>query len=286
MLSINPGSAAVRLNVPDWQAFQDSLRYILYLIGPKQNHILFGVAAAALIPTLIVRRTRAFALWSLLMVLLAVPWGLRLGPFRPDHMAIVLFIPAAALLAGGLVWLADWLGDHTRQWAGIILFVLLGAGALGWGAWQTRDILNPVTVLTDTADAQALEWVAQYIPVEARFFANTTIWQYNVYRGVDGGYWITPLTRRFSLAMPGLYGYAERETAQQWQGWMERANAIKNCDADFWGLVQDAGLDHLYVHQGRGSLQPAALKECNGLELLYQVDGVEIYAISRPDPGS
>jgi len=286
MLSVNPGSAAVRLNVPDWQAFQDSLRYILYLVGPKYNHILFGIAAAALVPALIVRRTRGFALWALLMAVLSVPWGLRLGPFRPDHMAIVLFIPASVLLGGGLVWLADWVSAQTRQWVGIVLFVLLGAGALAWGGWQTRDILNPVTVLADAADAQALDWIAHFIPEDARFFANTTVWQYNVYRGVDGAYWITPITRRFSLAMPGLYGYAERETVQQWQGWMERAGQVKSCDADFWALVQDAGLDHLYLHQGRGTLQPTALSGCTGLDLLYQVDGVEIYKIHRSIPDS
>jgi len=224
---------------------------------------------------------RAFALWALLMTLLAVPWGLRLGPFRPDHLAIVLFIPAAALLGGGVVGLADWAAQHTRPWVANLGLALLVMWVVGWGAWNTRAILNPVTLLADAADAQAIEWLAENTPADARFFANTTIWQYNTYRGVDGGYWITPLTRRFSLAMPGLYGYAAHDTVLQWQAWMEAGSHLKSCNQDFWALIGDADLDYIYLHANRGSLQPTALEGCAGVELIYKDAEVYIYKITK-----
>jgi cell shape-determining protein MreD len=42
----------------------------------------------------------SFALWSLALAALAMPWGVALRPFRPDHFAIVLFLPVALLGAG------------------------------------------------------------------------------------------------------------------------------------------------------------------------------------------
>ncbi len=214
----------------------NSYQYILYLLGPTHNYYMMGGAVLGIIIAWWYKRLRSLALWSLLMVLLSSPWGLRFGPFRPDHMAIVLFIPASLLLSFTWVKLTDWIQRWTRPWIGKTIFVLGVAVILGWGAWQTKSVVNSVTVLANQADWNALDWIDENTPLDARFLTNTTIWQFQTYRGVDGGYWIIPETGRFALALPGLYGYGNAEEKEDWVNWMERASVVHACDDGLWSL--------------------------------------------------
>lgn len=258
-------------------------RYILYLLGPLHNEVLLGIAGVGLILALFRRATRPLAVWGLLLGLLTLPWGLRLDPFRPDHMAIVLFLPAA-LLIGALY--SNALGLTARlRWAwlrvGLQGALLLAAlGLTGWGAWSTRDVLNPSTIFTDAADVQALNWVAENTPEDARFLFNTTIWMGEMYRGVDGGYWIQPVTGRGTILPPVLYTYGAPDYIAQINDWSARASRLTGCDEDFWSLVQDAKINFVYIHEGQGSLQPAALVNCPQLVQVYRRDRVYIYEIN------
>jgi hypothetical protein len=282
MLASHQAVTTIKVAVPSKQDFLKSFDYILYLMGPTHNYILLGLAAAGLVLSWFQKKSRGLALWASLMLVLSIPWGLKLGPFRPDHMAIVLFIPASCLLANGLVWLTDFL---TKRFNKAVLFsILLIATSLFlliWGAWHTRDIINPVTVLTDNADLAALNWIKVNTPDESRFLANTTGWQYATYRGVDGGYWITPLTRRYSVAMPSFYGYAAPDQRALWVDWIARASNLTSCDENFWSLVSEADLDYLYLHTGKGTLLPANIQECTGIWPVYDKDGVFIYILDE-----
>ena len=282
MLASHRAVTAIQVIVPSKQDFLNSFDYILYLMGPVHNFILLGIAAAGLVLAWFQKKSHGMALWGSLMLVLSIPWGLKLGPFRPDHMAIVLFIPASCLLANGLVWLADIL---TKRFNKPVLFsiILVGITVSGvvWGAWHTRNIINPVTVMADQADLAAINWIKVNTPVEARFLANTTTWQYSTFRGVDGGYWITPLTRRYSVAMPSFYGYAHIKQRVLWVDWISRASNLTSCDENFWSLVSEADLDYLYLHEGKGSLQPGNVLECVGIWPVYDKDGVFIYILKK-----
>jgi len=258
-------------------------RYILYLLGPRYNAILLGVAAVGLILAFFWRSSRPLAAWGLLLALLTLPWGVRLDPFRPDHMAILLFLPAA-LLIGGLVFAAvEMLGRLRNHWLRCTLQVVLLLGFLavtGWGAWNTREVLNPVTVFVDAADVAALEWVERNTPADARFLINTALWMGTTYRGVDGGYWLLPVTGRQSLLPPALYPYGAAEYIHQINAMAERASRLTTCNDEFWSLVQEGEATYIYLHEGRGSLQPEALSDCSELVPVYRREGVYIYTIN------
>lgn len=273
--------------------------YIIYLTGPQRSHILLLLAGIGFIYLLLRRQMGWLVGWSLLLALLATPFGPRFDPFRPDHIAIVLFLPGSLLLAGLLVGLAKelerlylWLSSHwlkgvdllvriRRQALGVgwILPLLAGAGLAGWGLWETRDIVNPVTVLVVQADETALRWVDANLPGDARFFINGVPWQGKLYRGVDGGYWLLPVTGRFSVIPPAAFGWGYLDDIQRFLDWSKRAGAITACDEAFWSLVRDAGLTHVYLREGVGSLQASALVDCAGVERIYAQDGVAIFAI-------
>jgi hypothetical protein len=278
MLNAHTGQVGVDVVLPNKDNL-GSYQYILYLLGPKHNYYLMGAALLGLIYIWWQKGARDIAFWSTLMVFLSFPWGPRFGPFRPDHMAIVLFIPGSIVLAHGWNEICEWIKIRFHRVVGWVVFGSVALGVIGWGSWQTRLVINPVTILADQADKQALDWIDQFISEDARFLTNTTIWQYQTYRGVDGGYWIIPQTGRFALALPGLYGYAESNEVELWVNWMERAAVVHACDDGFWSLVKDASLSHVYLREGKGSLQPAALIDCPNLDIIYQLAGVSIYEI-------
>lgn len=264
------------------QRAADYLRYLGYLIGPRRNYILLAAAAAGLLFALRYPRWRFLAGWGVLLGLLSLPWGLRIQPFRPDHYAIVLFFPAALLLALMLVDGAAAVSAATRPWLGALALVGLASVFVFWGMRDTRDILNPTTIIAGKADVRALAWVRDHTPKDARFYINSTPWQGSTYRGVDGGYWLAPYAGRVSMVPPAFYAWGARDYVAQISDWISRSAALQGCTAEFWDLARDARLTHVYLQEGRGSLQPAALAGCQGLRLVYQDDGVYIYEILPP----
>lgn len=266
--------------------------YIIFLTGPERSHILLIAAGAGLLLGLVRRRTRIIAFWSLFVALLATPFGPRFDPFRPDHLAIILFFPGSLLLAELVVSLGEGLAaimGRFRQALGpiqirtllaSILPLLVGASLSFWGIWETRDIVNPVTVLANSADVKALKWVDQNMGPTARFFINTTSWQGAVMRGTDGGYWLMPVTGRFTVTLPVIYAFGASEDVKRFLGWSQRAAEITQCDQSFWSLVKDAGLNAAYLRDGVGRLQRQSLENCRGVDKIYDREGVSIYKLT------
>ncbi len=257
-------------------------KYLFYLIGPRRNYILMSLAGVGALAALLRSRLRPLAGWGVMIALFSLPWGPRLGPFRPDHFSIVLFFPAAILLAELVSAIGVVLGRLARPWVGLAALGLAGLLFLGWGLRDTRNMVNADTVLAFPADVSALEWVKEHTPPEARFYINGSAWQGNVYRGVDGGSWLLPFAGRFSLVPPISYSWGAAEYVQQVTGWAKRSTEIKGCNPDFWDLVREANLTHVYLRQGKGSLQSDNLATCQRLRQVYQQDGVFIYEILLP----
>lgn len=254
-------------------------QYILYLVGPGYNYALYIAALAAVIWLLARGPARELGAWGLLMGLLMLPWGVRLSPFRPDHMAILVFLPAALLLGAGLARLAD-LAGRLRPWIGRLALLAAALGLVGLGLARTRDVVNATTVLVNAADLQAIEWVQANTPADARFFINTTGWQ-GSYRGVDGGYWLMTLTGRQAVTPPALAWTGTLDYQRRLNEQSGLASQVNGCDDRFWQVVDEAGLNYAYIREGVGTLQPAALNNCPGVVNVYRRDGVYIYEIAR-----
>jgi hypothetical protein len=260
----------------------DYYQYLGFLIGPRRNVILLIAAGVAGLLTLRRRSMWPFVLWGVGILGLSLAWALNLGPFRPDHFAIVLFFPAAVFLADGLTSGAAALGKHSRAWVGWSVLAVAAGFLVAWGIRDTRDILNPVTIIATPADQQALNWVKANTEPTARFYINSVPWQGTTYRGVDGGYWLVPDTGRFSLVPPALYTWGTAEWVQQINQWAAESQKIQGCTPDFWKLVREAQLTHVYVTKGKGNLQADALLECPRLRPVYQQDDITIFEILTP----
>lgn len=257
--------------------------YLGYIVGPARGYVLAGLALIGLGLTIWRKSSRAFAVWCLVIVIQALPWGLVLKPFRFDHYAIVLFLPIVLLSTAAFGWLAALLKrlSNLPLMEHIILIVVCLSCVL-WGALEEPDVINQTTVLADQADLEALQWIDANVSGDARFFINTTNWGYGTSRGVDGGAWILPYTGRWSLA-PTLFTTfsADAQYKQQIRDWGKAAQTITDCTPEFWSLVADADLSHIYLHQKRGGLQANALQTCQNLELIYDKGAISVWEIQR-----
>jgi hypothetical protein len=282
VLEFYPNQASVDANLPEtldglFNAGDGS--YLWQLLGPASNHWLLLAAGVGLIIGLIRKKKMSFGVWSLLIALMSLPWGITIKPFRPDHFVIISFLPVG-LWAGYGIWQAAGLlaKRFGKGWISPLLMLLAVGGWFGWSFPFSSDIVNPVTVLVTAEDIKALNWIRENTPEDARFYINTTHWQSGVYRGVDGGGWILPYTGRWALVPTVFYGFSpDKEQNQQLRDWGEAASEITTCSEEFWRIVEEADLDYVYIRKGIGSLQEEGLAGCEGVENIYRNRSIGIW---------
>jgi len=276
-------SAASRpvFQVMEAETLKTAWDYLLYLVGPTSGYILIGLGLIGLLWSVFKTEKVHFQLWATLVMFFALPTGFRLMNFRNDYFALVAFIPIAITSAFGIVLLFG--RFIKRKNLASFLIMLIGAALSVGGAWQNARAVNPETILATRSDLEALEWIKTHTPEDARFFVNTTNWGFDVYRGVDGGGWILPITGRWSLAPTIFYPMvADRDFVRSVTELGMRASSITECGDDFWLLVNAASLDYLYIKEGVGGLQPDDLISCDGVDQLINVEDVHIYLITKP----
>jgi hypothetical protein len=127
-----------------------------------------------------------------------------------------------------------------------------------------------------------LNWIRENTPEDARFYINTTHWQNDIYRGVDGGGWILPYTGRWAIVPTVFYGFSpDKDQNQQIREWGEAASEIETCSEAFWRIVDEADLDYVYIREGIGALQEEGLVGWEGVERVYVDSTVRIWAIRQ-----
>lgn len=247
---------------------------VLALLGPAHNYVLLALAVVGVVSLLYRRfsgpRTHAraaayaFVGWSVLLVALTGPW--RIGPFRPDHAAIVLFLPVA-LLAPAALWHA--LPRHLA-WIAVAALSI-------WGAGQGRRIVRPDTIIARAGDIEALKWIESSTAADATVMVDAAPWM-GLWRGVDGGWWTTPLTGRRTVPPPVAYSWGPPElTATVRQVGRRIAELPQLAGPDYCAgierLMEETRAGYYYTHSAR-------TVECANLELLYRGrDGTRIVAL-------
>jgi len=220
-------------------------------------------------------------LWVALAAMLMQLDRVGLPPIRIAQLnagIITLFVPLCLAAAGLLAW-------ASGVWAPPRLALFVSGGlalALAiWGASGMRTVINAATILATPADRAALAWVSQNTPRDAKFAVAVWPWLGNVYAGSDGGYWIPVLTGRASIMPPALYAtsISPAELARRNQFLKEWSTVTSLDDPAVRQRLRAEGVTHLYLGARAGPLRAAALLGSPFVTLLYQQDGVSIYAL-------
>ena len=256
--------------------------YLHYLIGNQLNLILVIMASAGVLWSLLRNERLEFALWALFMGLMSLPIGVQLSSFRHDYFGLVLFFPISVMAASFVVGVVQFFRERlanlpARRLAAVIAAVFM-IFILGYGGWSNRDVINDITMLADQDDLDALNWIDTHLPKDARFFINTAPWGFGLYRGVDGGAWITPYTGRRSLVPTIFFAFGMESNGNKLiKDWGEKASNITTCSGDFWDLVEEADIDYAYLSDEADVLHFEVMEDCVGAKLLYKADGVSIW---------
>jgi len=148
---------------------------------------------------------------------------------------------------------------------------------LVWGLRDTKDILNPVTIFATEADLEALYWIEENVPEDAVFLINVTPWQGRIYRGVDGGWWIMPVTGRRTVLPPVLYGQGPFEFVKTINHRAQSISILGETSSEMAAYLTNNSTTHVYIDEGNGSFQRNVLENCECADLVYSQNGVYIF---------
>lgn len=240
------------------------------------------------------RVASALALWAGIALFLTA--GANIHPRLPvllpevtlNSTFIILFLPLSLVLAITAVSLHHWLAAQHPM-LHLSLYLVWGGGLASltlFGVTAQINILNDTTLLGRPADVAALEWIAENTPPDAVIAHNSWRWLHDVWAGVDGGAWLTPLTGRASSTPPIDHIY-NRELAEQVQAFNPAVHAI-----DDWStpaaatFLRNNEIDYIFIGERTGDFDPAKLIQNPAFVLVYRQDGAFIFQVSPPPSGS
>jgi hypothetical protein len=205
-----------------------------------------------------------------------------LGLFNNFAVLIGLYMPVA-VLAGAL--LGDLLALGAARWRlvptlGLASILVLGLAGTG----RQAASLDRSYQLVTQADEQAMAWISENTPADARFLVNS-FFAFGDYAivGSDAGWWIPLLTGRGNTVPPATY---TMETANP-ADYRERVNQVARRveedsldDPATVSFLQAQGITYVYVGQVGGPLlDPDLLRRSSYYSLVYDRDGVLIFAL-------
>jgi hypothetical protein len=213
----------------------------------------------------LVRRsqTAILLLWVGCLFLISNPHWLGLpgtGVITNFTVELSLYIPTAILVADLFVSVLDYC---WQRWASLRpVLGLVASISLLIAAWagvrQQADIIDPIHRLVLPADEDALRWIEQNTPEEAKFLINSRLaYDDALLVGEDAGWWLPLLAGRDNTVPPLNYG----SEAGPEPGYRERVNEIalyvEENGLDSQETVRHLrqhGISHVFAGQVGGSL--------------------------------
>lgn len=200
-------------------------------------------------------------------------------------VTIMLFMPVSLLSGYLLAWVfTGWTAVIPPRWR-FLYITLITVLVTVFGIFAARalmPILNPGTILYRQADAPAIEWLSENLPENTTVLVNPFLWGYDLYAGLDGGYWISPSALRRTIPPPVLYGlnYTERSFVPISQLNQEIMKNVKN-PLQLHDLLVKNEIEYIFIGARGGPLSPATLSSSALYHQIYVHDGAYIYQVVR-----
>ncbi len=246
----------------------------LGLLSNGNDRFLLGGALAAALVGVVGRRREALVavLWVVFSLVAANPYLIGLPVnlvLSNEALAIALFLPIAvldgALVAMALPWLRH---DAWPQVLRLAMVVALATVAALSGM-NLAGIVNPTCDLATAADVDALHWVRSHTDPQATFLINARHWQYGIYAGSDGGYWLPVLGERKASLPPAIYAHGSVEDQARIAS---LAALVESAPVDAAALrpgLLAEGITHIFVGARGGPLRRDVFAGAEGYRTVY-----------------
>jgi len=241
------------------------------------------------------RKLVAFlVLWVAFLFVMANPYWLGLpgtGVVNNFAVYISLYIPASILMGHGMASFIDYAARYSRwaPWLAIAVVV----GMTGYALPYHQNIVKSEYVMVTPADEQAMAWIAQNTPKDAKFLINGFMaYGGTTPVGADAGWWLPLLADRQNSIPPQLYtaemparptlGYEVYDlVAGVAESGLDTAAGME--------LLRQYDITYVYIgalggrvgNPGEPLLSPAALQSSPDFELVYHDEGVWVFQVLR-----
>ncbi|MFQ5592601.1 MAG: glycosyltransferase family 39 protein [Anaerolineae bacterium] len=171
---------------------------------------------------------------------------------------------------------------NVRQ---IIVATLIIVAALAGARWRLMDLDYRYRLVTP-ADMEAMQWIRDNTPADAKFLVNSlTAFGGHTIVGDDAGWWIPYFTGRRTMVPPATYGM-ETSDILNYPGQVEafyRNITTHPLDSPRAADVLRAqGITHIYIGAaGNGLLDPAILRQSPFYYPVYDRDGAMIFQVTQ-----
>ncbi|MGD2147120.1 MAG: hypothetical protein PVH41_10530 [Anaerolineae bacterium] len=238
------------------------------------------------------REVLLVAVWWLLLFIATNPELFLLpgtGAISNFALFIALYIPAAVLIgyAGG-----ELVNELRTALPGPVVACVVAVGIGLAGVFVRARDVDPVTYsMVTRPDLQAMAWIRENTPADARFLVNSfTAYGGSVVVGSDGGWWLPLLGDRANTVPPLNYG-TERGPRPGYREWVNEVTArIQEMGVDdlaTLALLRERGVTHVYIGQRQGRvnysgphvLDPETMRLSKAFRQLYHRDRVWVFSI-------
>ncbi len=238
---------------------------------------LFALTLGAVVIGILRRNTLVWlcTLWAILLFGLGHTYLLRVAMLNVTDLGAILilyYLPAAIVLGAASAEVVRWLPQAWQASAQKVLVVGCVVAALIWTPVRARDV-EPFRYFVTPADEQAMLWIRENTPPDARFAVNTLFWLPEMPHGTDAGYWIPYLTGRQMSAGVMLLNLADQAEIDRVVADSLAAVAVAADPAALDQLVA-RGITYVYVgalgNFGGAAFDVAELAAQPGVEVVYQ----------------
>jgi hypothetical protein len=233
--------------------------------------------------------------WFLLLVITNPRWVSLPGTGAISNFAlfIAFYIPAGILIGNVLGWLMGLASARARWVVAVVAVCVIALGVVG-ARWRVRDMRVYEHSLVARQDLEAMAWIRENTPEDARFLVNSfPAYGGTLVAGSDAGWWIPLLAGRGNSLPPLNYGAEQGPLPDYVSRVNELTRQLAEMDLDAPDTVQmlcERGLTHVYIGQRQGRVNYGGphvllleeMLRSPSYSLLYQEDKVAILKIRCP----
>jgi hypothetical protein len=264
----------------DWQP----INFPLTDAAAGPDGVVLGLAIVGVVVAIARGRSGGWVMvgWCALTLVAANPLAFHLSIFpwlSNESVAIALFFPGSVFAGYAIAALGDLL--HFTTWPGS-LRAAAGIGAIAAALSQTPGLvgaIHPCCTLLNPADVEAMSWVAQNTPSDARFLIDAREWSPGIWAGVDAGYWLWVLGPRQTTVPPLFYANGPTESREEVNQLAAAVERDAGVPADLARDARGAGARYVFVGSQGGPIDPGGLLGSSEFREVYGRDGAWVFEV-------